>query len=132
LRLATTVGLKLLGLASILVLSLLSSTDGVHASSARLLPEEAVQITQVPLAPEDASAAPSEAPAPQWWPPSPNFLIELAQVTWPEDQPTAVRILDCESKAGTHEDTYLLEANNGGPMQINRETWRPFFEANYG
>ncbi len=114
----------------IFALSFLGSTDSAHAAAPEL-PAAGTTATQTPpltleLRDEDASA-PAEA-----WPPTSERLLEWAQATWPEDPRTAVRILLCESKAGQDGETYLLEAANGGPMQLNQYTWAPFFEANYG
>ena len=69
--------------------------------------------------------------APQW-PPSVEDVIAGVRQTWPEDPDRAVRVVYCESKYGTHVRTYDLEAANGGPMQINRFTWKWYFEAYYG
>jgi hypothetical protein len=59
-------------------------------------------------------------------------LIEMVQATWPEDPSTATRILICESDAGDDPDTYDVTAANGGPMQLDRYTWAPFFAEGYG
>lgn len=85
-------------------------------------------ISKLPELDADATAAPPAAPRP----PTRERLLELVRSTWPEDPGNAARILICESQAGEHPDTYLLDAANGGPMQLSRDTWAPFFEARYG
>jgi len=59
-------------------------------------------------------------------------LIALVQAAWPEDPATATRILICESQAGEHADTFSVDAPNGGPMQLNRDTWAGYFQELYG
>jgi hypothetical protein len=71
-------------------------------------------------------------PSPEPEPLTPERILALVQAAWPEDSVRAARILMCESKAGAHEDTFSLSAPNGGPMQLNRFTWEPYFEANFG
>lgn len=74
----------------------------------------------------------ADTPEPDAWPPSRERLIQLVESTWPEDPVTAVRVLVCESTAGENPETYSLSAANGGPMQLNKLTWEPFFSANFG
>lgn len=71
-------------------------------------------------------------PQPREWPPSVETILALVQQTWPEDTLRATRIVFCESKAGQHERTYDLDADNGGPMQISYYAWAAYFEALYG
>ena len=54
------------------------------------------------------------------------------RATWPADQERAVRVARCESGLGQHRATYDLDAENAGPLQINRGTWQPYFQAHYG
>lgn len=51
------------------------------------------------------------------------------RATWPDGQAQAVAVATCESHLGQDVATYDLEDENGGPMQLNRATWKPFFEA---
>ena len=64
--------------------------------------------------------------------PSPETLELRVAATWPDDPDRAVRVLGCESTDGLNPETYDLDAPNGGPLQINRGTWKDFFEENFG
>ena len=39
----------------------------------------------------------------------------------------AIRVAQCESALGQHPDTYRLDTIHGGPFQLARSTWEPFF-----
>lgn len=54
----------------------------------------------------------------------------VALYPWPFADAWAVA--GCESDHGNDPRTYDVQAENGGPFQINKRTWRWFFEANYG
>jgi len=56
---------------------------------------------------------PADWPAKWYWPPE----------TWD----TLWAVEECESHHGTDPETYNLEAENGGRLQVNRDTWRDFF-----
>lgn len=73
-----------------------------------------------------------EAPSGVSWPPGVDTILDFVQSTWPEDVVRATRIVFCESMAGQHQDTYNLDTDNGGPMQINWYTWAGYFESIYG
>ncbi len=60
---------------------------------------------------------------------TPDALRALAVAYWPEDPATALRVLECESSTGQHLRTYDLDAANGGPYQISRAVWKPYFES---
>lgn len=52
---------------------------------------------------------------------------------WPAHECAALVAVEwCESRFGTHPDTYSLDAPNGGRLQINRATWEGFFLAHFG
>lgn len=59
-------------------------------------------------------------------------LLKALRSTWPADLPEAKRILWCESRNGLDPDAWDLSRPDGGPMQLNRETWEPYFEEKYG
>jgi len=65
-------------------------------------------------------------------PPATEHVVALAIETWPEDPVRATRVLYCESRAGQDPRTYDTEAANGGPYQLNRDVWAPFFQARFG
>ena len=120
-----------LGAAVVLGLGFFASTSAnvrtpdLHAAEVPLIVQGPVvlEFAEGPIVP----AAPEPEP-----PLTSERLIQLVQETWPEDPDTAVRILVCESHAGDDPRTYDLEAPNGGPMQLDRYTWAPFFAEGYG
>ena len=59
-------------------------------------------------------------------------LQELAMATWPEDQASALIILACESSMGEDPDAWRTDRPDGGPYQINRESWERFFFERHG
>ena len=69
--------------------------------------------------------------APIWSRPTEAEVRALVVATWPEDADTALAVARCESSYGQHARTYDLDAENAGPMQINR-FWAIFFEHKYG
>jgi hypothetical protein len=129
LRVAPAGGPRVLGISLIVCLTVIASAD-----NSRLTPT--LLAAGVPFAPVQAAVAdptPLEPDAPEPEPPlTPDRLIALVRQTWPEDPETATRILVCESHAGQDAATYDVDAANGGPMQLDRYTWAPFFLANYG
>jgi len=49
-------------------------------------------------------------------------------LVWPEpERATAYAVEGCESDHGRHPHTYDVDAENGGVMQIRKETWAGFF-----
>ena len=60
--------------------------------------------------------------------------FQVAAIKWfpAEVLPVVWAIDGCESGHGTHPDTYKLDAENGGRLQLNRQTWANFFLDNYG
>lgn len=112
----------------LVVSALLHSADSISAFTE--VPQAYVATTPVAGVTLHVLAAPEPPPPPVV--PTRERLIALAQATWPHDPETAVRILVCESQAGDHPDTFSLEAENGGPMQLNRSTWEPYFAAMNG
>jgi hypothetical protein len=96
-------------------------------------PSAIVQTYLSPLTAEDPlPEAPPETPEVPVWPPARETVIAAVMAAWPEDPATAVSVLLCESDAGQHPDTYDLEADNGGPMQINWWTWHAYFQEGHG
>ena len=59
-------------------------------------------------------------------------LMDLIVSAWPDDPDSAASIFYCESDAGAHPDTWDLSRPDGGPLQINRATWGPYFAEKYG
>jgi hypothetical protein len=117
---------RLAGVVTLTAFALLWSADGATADAAPspdYLKQETVAVT---LAPIVAELPPPPEPLTR------DRLIQLVAANWPEDPDTAVRILICESQGGEHPDTFSLEAANGGPMQLNRFTWEPYFAARTG
>lgn len=131
---------KLLGATLLVTIAAFTSTEDAGAISPSLQRTEIRALSSPPKPLVLISHSTVQAPAgaahfdviPEPWPPGRERLIELVKATWPEDPWTATRVLECESRAGTHADTYSVTAANGGPMQLNRYTWEPFFAANYG
>jgi hypothetical protein len=130
---------KALGVAALLAISLLASTGSAELTA------QAHSETRVTAAPTGAAddavyldwivlaRHPGETEAePAPWPPEAATVIASVQAKWPEDRSRAVGVLLCESKAGQDDRTYDLNAENGGPMQINKATWASYFEAVYG
>jgi hypothetical protein len=112
---------RLAGVIVVTAFGLLSSADGTSAlaaPAAHYLEQRTVGVTL-------ASVLPELPPPPQ--PLTRDLIIEMVAATWPEDPDTAVRILMCESHGGENPDAFSLETPNGGPMQLNRFTWEPFF-----
>jgi hypothetical protein len=113
-----------------------TSSEETRASLPLSAPGEEPYLLDHAIAPEqgpeieEVSETESAEPAP--WPPSAETVLTLVQVTWPEDRAVATWIVQCESKAGQHPDTYSLDAVNAGPMQINYYTWARYFEQVYG
>jgi hypothetical protein len=113
-------------------------TLAVFASSGSYASTVSIQASGLPLNLDRTAAATtaSQVRAPvvarEEPPLTHDRLIQLVQETWPEDPDTAVRILICESHAADDDKTYDVDAANGGPMQLDRYTWAPYFEANYG
>jgi hypothetical protein len=58
-------------------------------------------------------------------------LIRLVKETFPEDSRRAMKILGCESTNGQNPAAYDPNADNAGPMQINR-WWEPYFREHFG
>ena len=73
-----------------------------------------------------------DGPGDGWRWPSRSEVEARVRASWPEDPETAVRVATCESDVGEHPTTYALDAENGGPMQLNRATWEGYFWERYG
>ena len=64
--------------------------------------------------------------------PEQQVWADLICAAWPEQPVKAINVGLCESGLGRHPDTFRLEAVHGGPFQIARSVWEPWFLANFG
>ena len=64
--------------------------------------------------------------------PPPEVIVSAVRLLWGKDADRAEAIVHCESRAGADKDTWNVSAPDGGPMQINRSTWEPYFKTKYG
>ena len=58
-------------------------------------------------------------------------LIRLVQHTWPLNRSAPLYVLYCESRTGLDPDAWRTDTADGGPFQINRETWERFLLDRY-
>ena len=78
-------------------------------------------------APKPVSSAQAHSPLP------PEQELELlAAATWPEDEASALTILHCESRTGLDPNAWRTDWPDGGPYQINKESWERFFLERHG
>lgn len=61
-----------------------------------------------------------------------NRFAPYVCAAWPEQPLKAIDVALCESGLGRHPDTFRLDAIHGGPFQIARSVWAPWFAAHYG
>ena len=81
--------------------------------------------------PELLARASRIQPSPQ--PPAPvaesteDQLLRLVKQTWPANANAAISILYCESRIGADQRAWSLDTPDGGPFQINRQSWEHYF-----
>lgn len=61
-----------------------------------------------------------------------TYLRVLAETTFPDNVDAALDVLHCESSMGSNPDAFDTTAPDGGPYQINRQSWEQFFRTRYG
>jgi hypothetical protein len=72
------------------------------------------------------------ASAPHYFDTLDTYLRVLAEDTFPDNLNAALSVLHCESSMGRNPDAWDVSAPDGGPYQINRQSWERFFLTRYG